>query len=146
MNLDRLTQELEIDEGVSYKIYIDSEGHPTFGVGHLITEDDPEWGMPVGTYVDEDRISLLFFEDIENAISDAEQLFPDLYTYPETIQHVLANMSFNLGYTRLSKFIDLRQAVYEQDWEWMSEEMEDSHWYNQVGSRSERLVEEVLSV
>ena len=36
MDLVKLREELEIDEGVEYKIYNDHLGYPTFGVGHLI--------------------------------------------------------------------------------------------------------------
>ena len=38
MDLVKLREELEIDEGVEYKIYNDHLGYPTFGVGHLILE------------------------------------------------------------------------------------------------------------
>ena len=42
MNVDKLRAQLEIDEGVVNKIYLDHLGYPTFGIGHLITDSDPE--------------------------------------------------------------------------------------------------------
>ena len=42
MNIEQLRNELEIDEGVKYEIYLDHLGLPTFGIGHLVTENDPE--------------------------------------------------------------------------------------------------------
>ena len=42
MNLEKLRAQLEIDEGVKYEIYNDHLGYPTFGVGHLVLETDPE--------------------------------------------------------------------------------------------------------
>ena len=40
--VDRLREELKIDEGCKYEIYMDHLGLPTFGIGHLVTDKDPE--------------------------------------------------------------------------------------------------------
>ena len=34
--IDRLREELKIDEGCKYEVYLDHLGLPTFGIGHLI--------------------------------------------------------------------------------------------------------------
>ena len=49
--LDRnnVFEQLKIDEGVVNEIYLDHLGYPTFGVGHLVLESDPEHGQEVGT-------------------------------------------------------------------------------------------------
>lgn len=36
MNIDKLREELKIDEGVKYEIYLDHLDLPTFGIGHLV--------------------------------------------------------------------------------------------------------------
>ena len=56
MNREEVYEQLKIDEGVVYEIYNDHLGYPTFGVGHLIKESDEEFGKPVGTPVDEERV------------------------------------------------------------------------------------------
>ena len=56
MNREAVYEQLKIDEGVVYGIYNDHLGYPTFGVGHLIVEDDEEYGRPVGTAVTEERV------------------------------------------------------------------------------------------
>ena len=33
MNIDKLREELKVDEGVKYEIYLDHLGLPTFGIG-----------------------------------------------------------------------------------------------------------------
>ena len=61
MNREAVYEQLKIDEGVVYEIYNDHLGYPTFGVGHLIVEDDEET-EPVGTAVTEEesgRVSLV---------------------------------------------------------------------------------------
>ena len=41
MNVDELRRQLEIDEGVVHEIYLDHLGYATFGIGHLVRDDDP---------------------------------------------------------------------------------------------------------
>ena len=58
---------------------------------------------------------------------------------PEEAQQIIANMMFNLGYPRLSKFKGMKRGVDSQDWNQAADEMVDSRWYRQVGARAERL-------
>ena len=44
MNMEKLREELEADEGVKYEIYNDNLGDATFGIAHLILDSDPEQG------------------------------------------------------------------------------------------------------
>ena len=54
-------------------------------------------------------------------------------------------MCFNLGANRLGKFRNMLYAVSVSDWQEMSNQMEDSRWYGQVGRRSKELQELVLA-
>ena len=56
MDLIKLRKQLEIDEGVKYEIYKDHLGYPTFGIGHLVTDTDAEFGCDVGTSVSEQSV------------------------------------------------------------------------------------------
>ena len=51
MNKELLKEQIKRHEGEVLEIYEDSLGYLTFGVGHLVKEDDPEYGQPVGTPV-----------------------------------------------------------------------------------------------
>ena len=42
MDIDQLRETLKVDEGVKNEIYLDHLGLPTCGIGHLITEDEPD--------------------------------------------------------------------------------------------------------
>ena len=58
MNIDLLREQLEIDEGIKHEIYLDHLGYPTFGIGHLVTESDPEQGQSLtGSLKPSNRIS-----------------------------------------------------------------------------------------
>ena len=146
MNIDQLRKELERDEGVKYEVYHDHLGYPTFGIGHLITDDDPECGASVGTKVDSDRVQEAFETDVETVLSDCERLYVQFEHLPEEVKLIVANMMFNMGYTRLSKFKGMKRCVDARDWEWAADEMVDSKWYKQVTRRADRLVVRMRSV
>jgi lysozyme len=146
MNVEQLREQLKIDEGCVYEIYNDHLGYPTFGIGHLVRESDPENGSPVGTKVSEDRVADAFDDDIEIVLSDCNKLYPDFEDLPEEAQQIIANMMFNLGRPRLSKFRGMKAGVDAKDWNAAADEMVDSRWYRQVGARAERLVNRMREI
>ena len=146
MNIEEFKKEIEIDEGCKYEIYLDHLDLPTFGIGHLVREEDPEYGWEVGTVVSEERVSDVFQQDIRITIEDCEKLYDDFYDLPEEAQLIIANMCFNLGYPRLSKFKGMKAGVDARDWNRAADEMVDSRWYNQVPNRAERLVQRMRAL
>ena len=146
MNVEKLREQLKIDEGCVYEIYNDHLGYPTFGIGHLVRESDPENGSPVGTKVSEDRVADAFDDDIEIVLSDCNKLYPDFEDLPEEAQQIIANMMFNLGRPRLSRFRGMKAGVDAKDWNRAADEMVDSRWYAQVGRRAERLVDRMREI
>lgn len=143
MNKEQLRQELADDEGCKYEIYLDHLGLPTFGIGHLVRDYDPENGQPVGTPVSEERVRQAFNLDIIVTLEDCDRLYPDFDELPEEAQLVIANMCFNLGYPRLSKFKDMKAGVDARDWNRAADEMVDSRWHDQVPNRAKRLVKRI---
>jgi len=146
MNIDQLRKELEVDEGVKYEIYNDHLGYPTFGIGHLVIDTDPEYGEEVGTPVSEDRVAEAFDKDVRTVISDCEILYPDFDELPEECQLIIANMMFNMGRPRLKKFKGMKRGVDSRDWNKAADEMIDSAWYRQVPNRAGRLVKRMRAL
>ena len=146
MNIDELREEIQNDEGRVNSVYLDHLNLPTVGIGHLIKESDPEHGLPVGTVVDDERINELFDQDIKVTLSECEQLYGNFNNLPEEVQKILANMMFNLGRPRLSKFRKLCKAVADRDWQECAVQMEDSRWHKQVTNRANRLISRMKSV
>ena len=140
MDIQKFREELEYDEGCKYEIYNDHLGYPTFGIGHLVIDSDPEYGEGAGTPVSEDRVISAFEKDVMGVVSDCERLYSDFERLPEDAQRIIANMMFNMGYTRLSKFKRMKRGVDVRDWNTAADEMVDSRWYKQVTNRAERLV------
>ena len=146
MDVEKLRKQLEIDEGVVHEIYLDHLGYPTFGIGHLVTDTDPEFGSDVGTAVTEARCIEAFDKDVEIVLSDCKILYPDFDSLPEEVQQIIANMMFNMGRPRLTKFKMMKAAVDEGKWNDAADQMIDSRWYAQVGARAERLVDRMRNV
>ena len=146
MNLDKLREEIKYDEGSVNEIYLDHLGLATFGIGHLVTEWDEEYGWEVGTPVSEDRCNEVFDTDIQIVLSDCQHLYPDFNDLPEEVQRIIANMMFNMGRPRLSKFKGMKAGVDARDWNKAADEMVDSRWYHQVTKRADRLVERMWNV
>ena len=137
----RVFGRLQIDEGIVNEIYKDHLGYPTFGVGHLILESDPEYGQPIGTDISPERVADAFDHDLDIAISECETLYGAAWFYlPEEVQEILVNMLFNMGRPRLTKFKKMNSAIEAGDWKTAAVEGRDSRWYNQVGARAERLM------
>ena len=148
MNKESVYEQLKIDEGVVYEIYLDHLGYKTFGVGHLVLESDPEHGQPAGTPVSDERVAECFDADLDLAISECVALYGvDVWEgFPDEAQQILVNMMFNMGRTRLSKFKKMNAHLECGEWASAAVEGRDSRWYNQVGNRAERLMTRLENV
>lgn len=139
MDYDRLKAQLRVDEGVRRRRYPDTVGKVTIGVGHNIT-DDPDYPY---TEADEPlsdtQINVLLNEDVAKAIADLDQFANWWRAMEEPRQRVLANMCFNLGWPRLSGFVNTLKAMHFSDYQAAAVGMRASLWAKQVGARAERL-------
>ena len=144
--IDRLREELKIDEGCKYEIYLDHLGLPTAGIGHLLTGKDDEYNKPIGTVVSEKRVTEWFDQDIQMTMSDCKKVYDDWDALPEEVKLIMANMMFNLGYPRFCKFKKMIQAVKDGNWIEAGNQMQDSRWYKQVTNRADRLINRMKGV
>ena len=144
--IDRLREELKIDEGCKYEIYLDHLGLPTAGIGHLLTGKDDEYDKPIGTVVSEERVTEWFDQDIQMTMSDCKKVYDDWDALPEEVKLIMANMMFNLGYPRFCKFKKMIQAVKDGNWIEAGNQMQDSRWYKQVTNRADRLINRMKGV
>ena len=129
---DIVRAQLAVDEGRKEKLYVDSLGIPSIGIGRNLRD--------VGLRPDE--IDYLFENDLKEAEAVARTMFPSFDRLSDNRKAVVLNMAFNLGY-RLSGFRKLREAVEEGAWERAAAEMKDSTWATQVGRRADRLAEQM---
>lgn len=127
---DLLRHQLRVDEGVRNRPYFDTKGKLTIGVGRNLHD--------VG--VNDDEITLMLQNDIDEAERTARRLLPDFEELSEIRKYVVCNMAFNLGYTRLKGFEKTLLAIHEERWEDAAREMLDSKWAREdVPERAARL-------
>ena len=146
MNIEKLRQQLIIDEGQVNEIYNDHLGYATFGIGHLVIEGDPELGASIGTPVSEERVIECFEKDVQTVIADCKILHDAWDGYPDEAQQVIANMMFNMGRTRLSKFKKHNVALQSGDWKTPAIAGRDSRWDKEVTNRAERLMSRLENI
>jgi GH24 family phage-related lysozyme (muramidase) len=146
MDIDKLREDLIIDEGTKNEIYLDHLGLPTFGIGHLVTEWDEEYELPVGTAVSPDRVNQCFQVDVYGTIDECKILFEDFDELPEEVQLIIGNLMFNMGRPRLSKFVLFRQAVKDRDWIECGNQLKNSRYYTQVTARADRLIARLQAI
>lgn len=130
MNNDRLKKQLETDELRSKKIYTDTVGKISGGIGRNLTDRG----------FSDDEIDLMYANDVRMAEKDARALVPGFDQLNDVRQEVLTNLSFNLGYSRLALFRKFLAAVKSSNFDDAADELKDSKWYGQVKGRGVRLV------
>ena len=146
MDIEKLREDIKYDEGCVYAVYLDHLQLPTFGIGHLITQDDPEYQWDVDNPISEERVNEAFESDMNIVLDDCQTLYDDFDELPEEAQHIIANMMFNMGRTRLSKFKKHNSALMCGDWKTAAVEGRDSRWYKQVTNRAERLMSRLENI
>lgn len=135
MAITSLADQLRRDEGVRTKLYQDTVGKWTIGVGRNLSD--------VG--LSQDEIDLLLANDIKNATVRLESAFPWTLALDEVRHGALVNMSFNMGVGGLAQFRDFLGKMQTGDWKGASAAMLDSKWAEQVGARAQRLAIQVES-
>lgn len=121
--------QLKVDEGVRTKVYKDSLGIESIGVGRNLRDK----GLSML------EIDFLLENDLNDAERDARALVRTFDKLSEARKAVLLNMSVNLGRSRLAGFKRFLEAVHAEAWEQAAVEMLDSRWAEQTGDRAVRL-------
>lgn len=136
---------IEPFEGRVRAVYQDTVGVPTVGVGfNLNRSDASELLRSVGANMssvlngqplNDDQINSLFSVTVKEAENIARNFAPNFDSLPPNAQQVLVSMAFNLGPSRLGKFVNLRAALMQGDLNAAADAMVDSRWFRQVGNR-----------
>lgn len=102
------------------------------------------WGYPIGERGINRPIAETFLaHDIEGALGACLEHVVGFEALDVARQAVVANMMFNLGWPRLSKFRKFLSALGGLDYERAAAEMKDSKWYRQVKRRGVELVRQM---
>ena len=89
-----LYQFIKSREGKSNKVYPDSVGKPTVGIGHLVTKSD---NLVIGDTISDDKIKEFFELDIRKAKGKAEKQCSELGISDPDLLIIFVSANFQLG-------------------------------------------------
>ena len=126
MDIDKLIVQLKVHEGVRSKVYLDTEGIETIGVGRNLRDRG----------LSDDEIELMLANDIRDFQEEVERAFSWWSDLDDVRQRVVVDMAFNMGLGSLSKFVNTLSHIENGRYEEAGVEMLDSKWARQVGDRA----------
>jgi lysozyme len=141
MNLERLLESVKKHEGYRNKVYLDTLGKRTVGVGHLCVEDfwedDKEY--------EESFLMEILQKDLQEAIRGAKELMEEhgCADIDERAEEILIEMVFQLGRTGVSRFKNMWKALSEHNYVGASFEMLDSRWAKQTPNRAKNMADQM---
>lgn len=116
------------NEGLRLKPYVCPAGKITIGYGRNLTDN--------GISIDEARE--MFENDLIAAKITVGAIFGiEIFNESPARVAALIDMAFNLGESRMRKFVKFIDAVKRRDWQKAAQEMRNSLWYKQVTKRAE---------
>lgn len=125
-----LKERIKLHEGLELKPYRCSAGRLTIGWGRNLQDKG----------ITETEADALLEHDICEARAAADR-FKWFWLLNEARQGVVVEMIFNLGLPNFLRFQKAVQALRDSDFEGAADEMLDSLWAAQVGSRATTLAE-----
>jgi len=133
---NKLLESVKKHEGYRNKVYLDSLGKRTVGVGHLCVEDFWEDGKEY----DEKFLMDTLQKDLQSSIDGAEDLCKEL-KISDDAKILIIEMIFQLGKTGVSKFRNMWKALQQDppQYDVAATEMLDSRWAKQTPNRAEEM-------
>jgi lysozyme len=131
VQINQIISDLERDEGVRLKPYLDTVGKTTIGVGRNLTDN--------GITAAEAR--MLLQNDLSRISDELDRVVPWWREMSDSRQNALVNMAFNLGMPRLLTFKKMMLALENGNFETAWAEAMGSKWAAQVGKRANRIAD-----
>ena len=149
--METIVQRLRRHEGFQAKVYTDSRGNPTIGIGHKITVADKVANQLTGHSISIDQALLLLREDLALALHYALRQVrfwqgQSTSTIPPLLQDIVTEMAFVLGPTGLAGFHRFGDALFFSNWAAAAEELRNSLWATEVPHRVKELADLVESL
>ncbi len=130
---DKLIETLKRHEGVRSHVYLCSAGYETIGVGRNIADS--------GLGLSGDEIDYLLANDIKRVDAELAYSYAWYNELDEVRKEAMINLSFNLGQTRLQKFVKALEHMESGSYDLAAAEFMDSRWSAQVGQRAVEVTE-----
>jgi lysozyme len=130
----RLVKQLSIEEGVKLKIYLDTKGIPTIGVGRNLRDKG----------ITANEATLLLADDVNDSLGFLGQ-YRWFQHQNDPRQAALIDMSF-MGFNRLLTFVHMLHFLDIGDFQGAHDECVNSEWFKDVGpTRGNRVATMLLT-
>ena len=151
LTFDDILNFIREHEGYRPRVYQDTRGIPTIGIGFNLMRPDAKQILNQvgadynsilsgGRNLTDNQIQEVFKITLTIAYKDAKKWIPAFDGLPKNIKLAILDLSFNMGYTRLSKFIKTKQYIVAGDYQSAANELQNSKWATQVGRRVNSLI------
>ena len=144
MDMSRLLESVKKHEGYRNKVYLDTLGKRTVGVGHLCVEDfwedDKEY--------EEKFLMTILEHDLQTAIKGAKDLMSEhgCMDVDEIAEEIIIEMIFQLGKTGVSKFKNMWKHLSALEYSDAASEMLDSRWAKQTPNRAQAMSSDMAAL
>ncbi|MDE2097905.1 MAG: lysozyme [Patescibacteria group bacterium] len=129
VNMDKLETQLTDEEGRKNKAYWDNRGVLSIGIGRNLSS--------VG--LRDCEINYLFENDIKEVEINLKAYLPWVFDLDEVRLRVFYDLCFNMGIHTLTGFPKLLGYAKAGMFDKAADELKDSLWYGEVGSRAPKL-------
>lgn len=142
--IDNIFDQLRRDEDEVLKVYLDSRGIESAGIGHNLIAHNINW--PVGTPITKEMSDSWLKEDVQQAVDNLEEYLSWATEVKYGVRYwVLVNMTFNMGIHGLLQFYRMLTYFQDEDWLQAVAAMGLSLWASQVPNRVHRLQQQLLT-
>lgn len=129
VNDARMRAQLELHEGYRNRIYTDSVGKISGGIGRNLTDKG----------IRPDEIELMYRNDVSEAAQELDRVLPWWRQLDEVRRRVLLDMMFNMGAPTLLGFKNTLALIKDGRYREAAQGMLSSVWAQQTGARARRL-------
>lgn len=135
-----IKEQLMRDEGDRLKVYKDSLGYLTVGIGHKVVPAD---NLQLGDTISVSQRDAFFVHDLQTAESALSSHLVWTQSLDEARRGALINLCFNLGFRGLLEFRHMLAAAEHHDWQRAAAELLNSKAEHQEPARIERLAKQL---
>ena len=130
-----LIADIKAHEGYSKKVYKDTLGYDTIGIGFLVSSLE----------LDEDVCDIILERRLKKNEEVLQRKMTNYINLPTEVQNIIQNMYYQMG-NRLFNFVKTLHYIESGKWRAASVEMLDSLWAKQTPNRAKELSERMAKV
>ena len=130
-----LIADIKAHEGYSKKVYKDTLGYDTIGIGFLVSSFE----------LDEDVCDIILERRLKKNEVVLQRKITHYINLPIEVQNIIQNMYYQMG-NRLFNFVKTLHYIESGKWRAASVEMLDSLWAKQTPNRAKELSDRMAKV